>query len=328
MPKSESSPSQRASKKRRALKCVAILIVLWLVGDFGYSQYVGWKIRQWESQVPWSDGGFVPDAQEVSYKADQPSDTVLLMVHGFSDTPQMYRKIAPELASRGYDCSTLLLPGFGKNVEAYAAGRSSEWVAAVDKRLAELHEQYGHVVLVAHSLGGAISINQTLDGDVKTDALVLIAPAIEVSNIRSPILPTRFWHEFSKYVLPFSTITYSPFDMDAKDPSEQDRPLRNRFSPRTVVDETFLLTDKNRGRAGEIRCPTLVFNAVQDQVVDSPAIDLFFKECGASQKEIVHLSESGHMVPVDLEWKTVVAKIHAFLSVDSGATSQDDGSPK
>ena len=303
----------KPSRARRVIRWLVIVMCVWLLGDFGYSRYVASKIEDWESKVRWTETGYTPDASEVIYRKAESTKSALLMVHGFSDTPQMYRKLGPKLASRGYDCHTILLPGFGRDVEAYANGKSEKWVQKVEEKLRELKNEYEHVVLVAHSLGGAVSINVTLDGETRPDALVLLAPAIEVSNSRSPILPTRFWHEFSKYALPSTKITYSPFKMDAKDPAEQERELRNRFSPRSVVDETFKLIDANRGRAGEIQCPTLVFNAVNDKVVDPNAIESFYEQCGSEAKGITRLSESGHMVPVDVEWMDVVEQTDKFL---------------
>lgn len=310
------NPPRKKSRRRRWIRWLVLFALVWLLGDFGYSQFVTWKIRDWESKVPWTDEGYAPDAAEVVYRQTEASNIALLMVHGFSDTPQMYRKIGPKLAGLGYDCYTILLPGFGRDVEAYANGRSEEWVQKVERKFRELRQDYERVALVAHSLGGAVSVNATLRGDIQPDALVLLAPAIEVSNSRSPILPTRFWHEFSKYALPSTSITYSPFKMDAKDPAEQERPLRNRFSPRTVVDETFKLIDENRGRAGEIHCPTLVFNAVEDQVVDPAAIETFYEQCASAAKELVRLEDSGHMVAVDVEWMKVVVETNDFLQAN------------
>lgn len=311
-PATKASEDQGAKPLRagRRWRWLVAFAALWLLGDFAYSRYVAYRVSQWEAAVPWTSEGLAPDAAE--FEIGQ-GDTALLMVHGFSDSPQMYRKLAPALAEEGYFCRAILLPGFGKDVEAYASGTIDEWHQKVASEVAQLRKEHARVWIVAHSLGGAITIAHTLDNRSEVDGLVLITPAIAVSNERSPLLPTRFWHEFSKYVLPFTHTTCSPFEMDAQDPAERNREYRNVFSPRSVVDQTFELIDHNSGRASEIRKPTLMFLSESDQVVDSAAIATYFQELSAKPKELVRLSNSGHMVPVDYEWALVVDRIAEFI---------------
>jgi len=141
---------------------------------------------------------------------------------------------------------------------------------------------------------------------------VLIAPAIEVSNERSPLFSTRFWHEFSKWTLPSSSIAKSPFELDVRDETERNRPLRNQFSPRSVIDNAFVLMDENRGRAGEIETPLLMFVSTEDKIIDTPSIEQYYEQWSGEPKKLVKLSDSGHMIPVDVEWETVKDEINDF----------------
>lgn len=313
----ESETTEQAPKRRRWPRFLLAAIVIWFVGDFGYSCYVSYRIAQWKASVPWTEEGLAPDAAE---REAGEGDVALLMVHGFGDSPQMYRKLLPEFADQGYHCKAILLPGFGKDVETYAASKVEDWLRKVEDEMKALKQSHRQVWIVAHSLGGAISINHCLNQqDLESEAaipdgLMLLAPAIEVSNQRSPIFPTRFWHEWSKYALPSTQVTCSPFPMDARDPAEQEREHRNIFSPRSIVTNTFTLIDANRGRAPELGLPTLVVLAEQDRVVDSAATADFYEQLGSSEKELLRLKQSGHNVPVDLEWKTITNAIKSFLA--------------
>lgn len=183
-----------------------------------------------------------------------------------------------------------------------------------------IKQSHRQVWIVAHSLGGAISINHCLNQKhsksdaAMPDGLLLLAPAIEVSNQRSPIFPKRFLHEWSKYALPSSRITCSPFPMDARDPAEQEREHRNIFSPRSIVTNTFTLIAAKRALASEPRLPRLVVLAEQDRVVDSGLTADPFEQIGSSEKELLRLKLSGHNVPVDVEWKTISKAIKTFLT--------------
>ena len=298
------------SRGMTCLRAIALLAAAWVLGDYGYSRYIAARIDEWEAKVPWTADGLASDASEFTLGTGR---TALLMIHGFSDSPQMFRKLAPALASRGYTCRGILLPGFGRNVQAYEDSTADEWLAKVDQEVRALRADYDKVVIVAHSLGGAITINHALNHPQTQDALVLLAPAVRVSDKRSPLFSVRFWHRFSKLALPASKISYTPFEMDAHDPEERERPLRNRFTPRTVVDNTFRLIDANRGRAAELKLPTLFFLSTTDQVIDSAAIEAYYNACGGDPKKLVQLEDSGHMIPVDLQWELVVEEIDVFL---------------
>ena len=119
-------------------------------------------------------------------------------------------------------------------------------------------------------------------------------------------------------MLPFSSIKLSPFDLDVHDPQELALPTRNPFSPRSIVSQTFELIDANRGQAKRLRLPALVFLSPQDQVVDSPAIREFFQDLNSERKQLVSLSNSGHMAPVDYQWNEIVAAIDQFIE-DNGS---------
>lgn len=303
---------QPRKKWRRRLLWVLVIIGCWYLGDFCYSRYVAREIRKWEASVPWTGTGLVPGAEEFAVGE---GSTALLMVHGFSDSPQLYRKMAPALAAKGYSCRCILLPGFGMRVDDYASSTPEEWLAKLKTEAAELRKSHARVVIVAHSLGGALTIRTILDQPDAADAIVLLAPAIAVSNARSPVLPTRFWHEFGKWALPSTKITKSPFEIDVHDPAEKSLPHRNVFSPRSVVDHTFQLTDNNLNQFKEISLPTLVFVAPDDQVVDPDAIRTFYEQISSDDKQLVEVSHSGHVIPVDLDWEQVVDEIAQFLSV-------------
>ena len=314
------------------MKILILLVVCWFFGDFCYSRYVVYRVQQWESQVPWTSDGLAPDAREQQW-GPKDASIAILMIHGFSDSPQIWRKIGPEIGKEGLYVRAILLPGFGRDMQAYRASKTESWLEKVNQEVASLRNMHDEVWVVAHSLGGAITIQHTLraseGGAANVDGIALIAPAVAVSNERSPLLPTRFWHEASKFILPFSTTTCSPFNLDVRDPEERERPFRNTFSPRTIVDCTFRLLDQNRHRAAEIEIPSLIFLATTDKIVSSPAIKTYWDKLGSQRKKLVSLDNSGHMVPVDLEWRSVTTHIIKFVNQTPRATpnSTDTSAP-
>jgi alpha-beta hydrolase superfamily lysophospholipase len=204
------------------------------------------------------------------------------------------------------------LPGFASPVDQYAQATREQWIAAVEREVSTLRHSHGHVCLVAHSLGGAVTISYLLDQPNGVDAAVLIAPAVEVSNARSPLLSTRAWHEFGKRTLLFTRITRSPFENDAHDPRERDYPGRMIFTPQSIAEQTFQLIDNNRGRAGRFATPLMMVLSKEDQVIDWQAAERFYQQAASPRKKLRFMADAGHTIPSDFGWDELTQDIADF----------------
>ena len=147
---------------------------------------------------------------------------------------------------------------------------------------------------------------------MKICGLILLAPAIEVSNKRSPLLSTRAWHNFGSFFLRFSKITETPFEADTVDPNEREFPERIRFLGRSTTDETFRLIDANRSRGPELQVPTMVVIALQDNVIDNQAAKDFYESLTCPNKRLLELENSGHNMQVDFQWEFLTKEIKKF----------------
>ncbi len=304
-------PTKRRRKWKIALVVLCGLAVVWLAGDFVYSRVILRRIDQWESSVERNGDGIQTGCE--AFTAGQ-GNTAIVFVHGFNDSPRCWSKMAPRIASDGFTCRAVRLPGFGETVANLQLATREKWLATVQQEVSSLRQEHQRLFLVAHSLGGAITIAYLLEQPDAVDGVVLIAPAVEVSNDRSPLLPTRAWHELGNVMLPFTRITQTPFSIDASDPAERDYPGRLTFSPKSVVDETFALVDINRGRAGEFKTPLLMVIAKKDVVVDWRAAQQFYEEASSPRKAIVYADQAGHAIPVDYGWEKVAQHVVKFVN--------------
>ncbi|TWU00732.1 Thermostable monoacylglycerol lipase [Botrimarina colliarenosi] len=315
----------------RVIGLVALAIVpLHLAIDAAYSAYVARAAAGWEATTDRNADGVLEGCESYDLPAagDAPTNTAILLVHGTNASPRHYDYIAPALAERGYHCRVVRLPGFAEPVAKYSQTTAAQWLATVRDELASLRGRFDRVGVVGHSLGGAVTIGVLLDDPDAADFAVLLAPAIKVSSARSPLLSTRAWHEISEWTFVFTHVLHSPFPLDCRDPEKTSHPGGTPFTPRAVVDQLFTLMDANAPRAADLTTPVIVVVAGDDHIVDTPAIEAYYEQIGATDKRLVELPKSGHEVTLDWEWRDVVNAITEGVSMGTQTASRptDDAS--
>jgi esterase/lipase len=288
---------------------LAVSAALWVIGDLVYSRVVAHQVKSWEENLE-RDARGVQQACD-AYTVGQ-GETALLFVHGINSSPRCFDNMTAALAKRGFTCRAMRLPGFAQPIDEYERSQRDDWIASVNQQLTSLREGHACVGIVAHSLGGAVAIGQLLEHPESADFAVLLAPAIEVSNRRSPLLSARAWHEIGQHTLVFTQATWSPFGPDCHDPTAGDFPGRSPATPLSVVDELFALLDENRGRAKEFRTPLLVAFSEDDRVVDWRSAVEFFEQSASHPKQLITLANCGHAIPLDYDWPRVADAIAAF----------------
>lgn len=315
------STTQPNRFRKYLIRGVLATVLIWVGGDFLYSQVIEYRLQQWERTI---ERDFRGVQKNFTAYSEGEGETAILMVHGFNDSPSAYHKISPQLAARGFHCRVTRLPGFAKPVHEYGLSTAEQWTAHVAEEISQLRQSYDRVWVMAHSLGGATTINVVLEQQPEIDGLILLAPAIDVSSRRSPLLPTRTWHEVGQKLLLFTTVTENPFSVDVKDHAEARRTDRCKFSCLSTVDQMFTLIDANRDRAAEIQLPTLMVLSGDDRVVDSEACQTWFESMGSQHKQLVVNARAGHALPYDFGWETIVDETVNFIErqAESGTTEK------
>lgn len=288
--------------------CVSIGAV-WLAADFAYSRYAAWRIGLWEASVSRDEAGVQFGAGP--YSVGKGSFAILL-VHGVNDTAQTWYRVAPALADRGYAVRALLLPGFGVPASAMRGVVKEQWTQAVATEVERLQARHKTVIAVGHSLGATVLLHYSL-ASPSLDGIVLLAPALALSDARSPLLPSRTWHALSSRLLVFTTEFVSPFaGNDAADPSVRNFAYKPPFVSRTVATQAIDLMRALTGTAADVMTPVLMVLTRDDRVVDWRAAHRYFRGIGAAQKTVRFYDRSRHALTVDYDWMNIVDDIDAF----------------
>ncbi len=108
-------------------------------------------------------------------KSGVTAQSAVVFLHGFLGGPQQFDFLLPVAAAAGYDTHTLLLPGHGGDYRAFLGSSRRSWQAHVQSELNTLCAQYTRVLLVAHSMGGLLSILATLNNPGRVCGIFCLA---------------------------------------------------------------------------------------------------------------------------------------------------------
>lgn len=198
-----------------------------------------------------------------------------LLVHGFPGTPAEMRPLANSLHRTGVTVESLLLPGFGPQIETLAERKFPEWIDAVQSSLSRLRQSHDRVVLVGFSMGGAISMHVAASL-VRPDAMVLLAPFWQLGEpwqqFLWPLLRVFMRHfrpfekaDFRDPRLRRDILKFMP-DADLDDPETQTM-IREISLPFGVLDQLRLLGRSAYHLAPRLELPIMVVQGREDDVV-------------------------------------------------------------
>jgi carboxylesterase len=238
----------------------------------------------------------------------------VLLVHGFTGTPQEMEPLAAPLAAAGWDVVGLRLPGHGAALPD-EPNHQEAWRAAVRDGFEELARTHGdgRVAVVGLSMGALLGLDLALAEPRRLAALVTLSPAISLPARLRATLRTVDW--------------LAPRRLRARrlDKSESDirddvaRAAHPKSAPVTV--DAALSFDRLRrsvrrrirreGRSTSL--PILVVHARRDRVCPISGARWLTRRMAAASPEFHVLERSGHVIPVDLEGPAATVLVLDFL---------------
>jgi len=288
-----------------------ILFLAWLAINLLHTAWVETRRFFWERRVTREASGLLPGAS--AYRiGDGP--VALLFIHGFADTPCIWRRMTRHLAKKGpFTCRALRLEGCAEPAALARRQSLPRWRAQIADEIIRLRETHETVWLVGHSMGGALALDAALRSPASVDGVAVFAPLIEVARKRSPLLPPSVWFRIARVALGLSPTFESPFSADGvavDDPSFTY--TRDRFIPFCVYRGLFELVRANRGLSARLDKPVFAVTAARDSVVDTPAALRWLAGC-PGPKEVRELPDIGHVIPLETGWQPLADGLAAFI---------------
>lgn len=217
-------------------------------------------------------------------KTGQGKEHALLMLHGFTSSPAVYRNLLPLI--KGYDAIVCpVLSGHADSIDAFAQSTAMDWMESAEKACEALLNDYKKVDVLGLSLGGLLAC--ALSQKFSLHHLYLLAPALDIRlKINNSLTLARLCH-----ALGFRQYRNVAGNILNPDQSE----ISYRRLPTSIIIEILTLIDEFNFVAPP--CPIDLFLGRKDAVVNSEKVNKRFKKL--NHASIHWLNHSAHVLPLD-----------------------------
>lgn len=230
----------------------------------------------------------------------------VLVLHGFTGTPQSVRPLAEALARAGLTVELPLLPGHGTVVEDMLALGFGDWSAAAEEAFAALARRCRRVGVAGLSMGGTLACWLAARHDLA--GAVLVNPLVE------PAAPSFL--ETLRGALVAGTEVIPGIGSDIARPATGE--LAYAGTPVAPLLSLFEGVERLAGELGRISCPVLLFTSRQDHVVPPSNGDFLAARVGG-RLERVWLERSYHVATLDYDAGEIESRTLSFFEEAFGA---------
>ena len=244
----------------------------------------------------------------------------VLLLHGFGDTPQTLALLARKLHKSGYSLYAPLLPGHGRNMDAFGKSRAADWISAAKSALAEMRRRHNSVSIVGLSMGGALAVLLAAGLD-DIPAVVLIAPYLGMPRALRLAASTHWaWEKFVGEV-------NSRDPRSIRDPIEREKNLAYGAITGRALFELSKVVKLARKSLPRVKAPTLIIQSREDPRCPPEIAEFALKALGAQQKKLIWTEGAGHIITVDYGRERVFTQVEQWLRAhtDRGAATAVEG---
>lgn len=227
------------------------------------------------------------------------SERALLLLHGFSSSPAVYRCLIPQI--KHYDAIVCpALQGHAESIEAFSRSTAKDWCFTANKTCEILVNEYDKVDVLGLSLGGLLACE--LSQRFSLNHLFLLAPALKLKmNVAFMLKLAR-----TLRCLGFYQLRNNAGNLITNKQAE----IAYRKLPLTSIIEMLTLSQRYQWVAPT--CPIDLFLGAYDEVVASEEVEQLFTSL--PNATIHWLKNSAHILPLDNDFEEIIQCINKVNS--------------
>ncbi len=253
---------------------------------------------------------------------DAPARAVIVISHGLGEHGGRYGELATRLVEKEFAVYALDHRGHGRSGGPRANIERFDYVISdLGTFIGRAQRQHPGlpVILLGHSMGGAIALGCALKYENALRALVLSAPALAVAG--EPSVFKRFTVRVLSSLRPDAGVMRIPARAISRDSSvvrayESDPMVFHGAVPARTVKELLEAMSSLRQRAHELRLPVLIQHGSADELVPLASAHPVYQHLGLERRRTIRIYNGlYHEIYNEPEKDRVIGDLVSWLAV-------------
>lgn len=229
----------------------------------------------------------------------QGNGTGILLLHGFTGSPSEMRYLGEYLKDKGFSVKGVLLKGHGTTNKELKQTNHLDWIASCEQGYMELAKSCDEVFVVGFSMGGALALHLSQKYDVK--GIICLATPIKLLN-KQFYLARLYKHLGTVIKNQLKLVKQKDLFVVGYKPA----PVKSIIS-------FFQLIKIVKADLHKIEKPILIMQSYGDGTVNPSSANMIYNRIASTDKSIIFLHKSGHVITCDCEKEQVFEEVHHFL---------------
>lgn len=227
--------------------------------------------------------------------------TGILLVHGFTGTPQGMADWAKYLAEFGYSVSVPRLPGHGTSLKECNRTTWQDWYAEVSRAFDELRASCDQVFVFGLSMGGTLSLHLAAERGDQIAGLTLVNPSVFTTRPDRHLLPL-----LAKIVPAWPGIS-NDIKKDGVTELAYDKiPVKAAYS----LNQLWQIV---RPEVAKINQPLLIFTSTDDHIVETENSEYVLEHANSVDRHQEILHNSYHVATLDNDAELIFEQSRKFV---------------
>lgn len=243
----------------------------------------------------------------VFFPSNQPDRAhAVLLLHGFTGTPQDLKKLSTSLKNQGFACYVPIYSAHGFGAEALLHSSVNQWWEDAQAAYAFLHSHgYAKISVIGHSLGGVFALQLAQNHNL-TAMISLCAPIVSAPDLPSDTLDLK--SRLRAYATQYKKLEQKPDEVINLELALLEQQTGSLFD-----DIAQFIAATSAGLAN-IHCPVQVLQGVLDASRYQHSAAFIAEKVSSAIKQSHYYPHSGHMLMLEADHQQVFRDIAGFLA--------------
>ncbi|HCU26134.1 MAG TPA: hypothetical protein DF383_14055 [Deltaproteobacteria bacterium] len=233
----------------------------------------------------------------------------VLLLHGFTATPDSMRYLAETLHRAGFTVIAPLLAGHGTRAEHLEKTHWKDWYRSAENAFHTLRAECRSVMVAGLSMGGLLAAHLASHHRASVKALGLLATPLFLDGFLIRGLFPAIWKTPLKYFYKYQ----AKYIASINDPAARRRYQTYHKVPVASVANLLELQKIVRQELKHLHQPLIVLHSLHDETVPYGNLDYIKAIVASEEVETVTLKKSNHIITVDYEKELVAKRLRRFF---------------